>query len=250
MTHIHVRPINGAVVHFCPVLLAAKRVMDLCVLALWTGCAATTLDDAPASGGASSDGTHGSSNDTTGGTSNDNIGDTSAGDTSNSPTAATSGNASGGAVSVGDTTSDAGAPTTPPYANVTAVSATGTDGAYTFNVTIESADIDCSQYADWWEVLGEDGALLYRRILEHSHTDANGSSDANAPGNTFTRGGGPVPVTDGDVVVVRAHMSVGGYNGAVMRGSVAGGFVEAADLGADFAAGVELEDPQPDGCEF
>jgi hypothetical protein len=142
------------------------------------------------------------------------------------------------------------APTQTPYANVTAVSATGASGAYTFNVTIESADIDCSQYADWWEVLTEDGALAYRRILEHSHTDANGSSDPDAPGNTFTRGGGPVPVADNDVVVVRAHMSVGGYNGAVMRGSVTGGFEQAPDVGADFAASVEQEDPQPDGCEF
>ncbi len=137
-----------------------------------------------------------------------------------------------------------------PYANVTAVSASGSDGAYTFDVTIESADIDCSQYADWWEVLSEDGALVYRRILEHSHTDANGSSDPDAPGNTFTRGGGPVPVTDGDVVVVRAHMSVGGYNGAVMRGSVADGFAQVPELDVDFAAGVEAEEPQPDGCEF
>jgi hypothetical protein len=136
------------------------------------------------------------------------------------------------------------------YANVTAVSATGTAGSYTFNVTIESADIDCTQYADWWEVLSEDGSLVYRRILEHSHTDANGSSDPDAPGNTFTRSGGPVPVTDGDVVVVRAHMSVGGYDGAVMRGSVGTGFTQASDLAADFAAGVEQDEPQPDGCEF
>ena len=159
----------------------------------------------------------------------------------------------GGTSSAGAATTGQGGATavpTAPYANVTAVATTGTPGAYTFNVTIESADIDCSQYADWWEVLSDDGALVYRRILEHSHTDANGSSDADAPGNTFTRSGGPVPVTDTDVVVVRAHMSVGGYNGAVMRGSVADGFVQATDLGADFASDVELVEPQPDGCEF
>lgn len=144
---------------------------------------------------------------------------------------------------------DASAPAAPPYANVTAVTATGTPSSYTFNVTIESADIDCTQYADWWEVLTEDGTLVYRRILEHSHTDANGSSDPDAPGNTFTRSGGPVPVSDGDVVVVRAHMSVGGYNGAVMRGSVSDGFTQATDLAADFAAGVEQQEPQPSGCE-
>jgi hypothetical protein len=200
-------------------------------LTLATACAATPLDDAPSSGEMS---TGGASNTraNTGGTSSD---DARAG----APTAPGDGEAG-----------DANTATTPPYANVTAVAASGTSGSYTFNVTVESADIDCSQYADWWEVLTDDGSLVYRRILEHSHTDANGTSDADAPGNTFTRSGGPVPISESDVVVVRAHMSVGGYNGSVMRGSVTDGFVQAPDVGADFAAAVEREDPQPDGCEF
>ncbi len=137
-----------------------------------------------------------------------------------------------------------------PYANVVAVSASGNPGAYTFNVSVESADVDCSQYADWWEVVAEDGSLIFRRILEHSHTDENGTTDANAPGNTFTRSGGPVAIDADDVVIVRAHMNTGGYNGAVMRGTVAAGFVEAPDIGAQFAADVEDEDPQPTRCLF
>jgi hypothetical protein len=136
------------------------------------------------------------------------------------------------------------------YANVTAVSATPASGGYTFEVTIESADKDCTQYANWWEVIDEPGTLRYRRILEHSHTDENGTSDPDAPGNTFTRSGGPVDVTDNDVVVVRAHMSNGGYNGQVMRGSVAQGFAEAPDIDNTFATDVESEDPQPQGCLF
>jgi hypothetical protein len=149
------------------------------------------------------------------------------------------------------TSSNAGAPNaSPPYANVTAVVASGSDGDYTFNVTVESADVDCSQFADWWEVLSEDGVLLYRRILEHSHTDENGTSDANAPGNTFTRSGGPVPAAADDSVLVRAHMSVGGYDGQVMRGTAASGFAPAADITANFAADVETADPLPTGCEF
>ncbi len=163
-----------------------------------------------------------------------------------------SGNTSTGGTSNSDTSNGdaAGAPAGPPYANVTAVAASGDAGAYTFNVTVESADIDCSQYADWWEVLTTDGALVYRRILDHSHTDANGTSDPNAPGNTFTRDGGPVSVEENDVVLVRAHMSVGGYNGAVMRGSVGDGFTQAPDIGSDFATNVETEDPLPTGCQF
>jgi hypothetical protein len=137
-----------------------------------------------------------------------------------------------------------------PYANVVAVTASGSDGAYTFGVSIESSDIDCSQFANWWEVLTDDGALTYRRILEHSHTDANGSSDADEPGNTFTRTGGPVPVLADAVVLVRAHLSTGGYNGQVMRGSAAAGFVQAPEIGADFAADVEDDAPQPTGCAF
>ena len=145
----------------------------------------------------------------------------------------------------------AGESSVAPYANVVAVSvASGSDGAYTFSVSIESADIDCTQFANWWEVVTEEGALVYRRILEHSHTDANGSSDADQPGNTFTRTGGPVPLAADAVVIVRAHMSTGGYQGRVMRGSAAQGFAQATDIGEDFAVSVEGDAPQPTGCAF
>jgi hypothetical protein len=137
-----------------------------------------------------------------------------------------------------------------PYADVTNVSASGSSGTYTFSVSVQSADIDCSQYADWWEVLAEDGSLLFRRILEHSHTDENGTTDPDAPGNTFTRSGGPVSIAEDGVVIVRAHMSTGGYNGMAMMGSVAGGFAAAPQIGSDFAAEVEALDPQPSGCLF
>jgi hypothetical protein len=137
-----------------------------------------------------------------------------------------------------------------PYAHVVAVEATGSARDYTFSVTVRSADVDCSQYADWWEVLSADGALLYRRVLVHSHTDANGTTDADAEGNTFTRTGGPVPVGDDDEVVVRAHMNVGGYHGDVMTGRVSAGFRVDPDPGAEFAASVEAQQPQPTGCLF
>lgn len=158
----------------------------------------------------------------------------------------------GGAPGLGGATGDAGASTgeDAAYAHVTAVSASGTDGAYTFSVSIESADIDCSQFADFWEVLSEDGSLLYRRILEHSHTDENGTTDPDAPGNTFTRDGGPVSITPASVVIVRAHMSTTGYNGRALRGSVETGFADAPDIDATFAASVEDDPPVPVGCLF
>jgi hypothetical protein len=163
--------------------------------------------------------------------------------------AAAAGGTSSGGTSGSDAGGDGGAPPLP-YANVTAVVVTGEPGAYTFAVSVESADIDCSQYADWWEVLSGDGALSYRRILEHSHTDENGTTDADAPGNTFTRPGGPVDVLADDTLVVRAHMSNGGYNGDVLRGTVTDGFVLAADVGSDFAADVEDDAPLPTSCSF
>src|SRR5207247_2405691 len=48
-------------------------------------------------------------------------------------------------------------------AEVIAVRARGAPGAYEFDVTVKSADAGCARYADWWEVVNEDGRLLYRR---------------------------------------------------------------------------------------
>lgn len=136
-----------------------------------------------------------------------------------------------------------------PYANVTAVTVSGDADAYTFTVSVESNDRDCSQFADWWEVISDSKTLLYRRILTHSHTDENGTSDPDAPGNTFTREGGPVPVAAAQTVYVRAHMNTGGYNGQVMAGSAASGFA-ATEVPAGFAAELEQLAPQATSCSF
>jgi len=124
-------------------------------------------------------------------------------------------------------------------ANVTTVAATGDAGAYTFAVTLASPDTGCDQYANWWEVLDADGALLYRRILAHSHVDEQ----------PFTRTGGPVPVDAEQVVFVRAHMSNGGFGDVVLTGTASGGFSEARAL-PQIAASIEAAEPQPTGCAF
>lgn len=125
-------------------------------------------------------------------------------------------------------------------ADVTAVTTTGEPGAYTFSVTIASPDTGCDRYADWWEVVGEDGSLLYRRILAHSHVDEQ----------PFTRSGGPVDIEGSTTVFVRAHMAPGGYGGAVLIGSVESGFELATDLDAAFGAELESSEPLPDNCAF
>lgn len=139
---------------------------------------------------------------------------------------------------------------TPIYAHVTAVVVSGSAPDYNLSVSIESSDVDCTQFANWWEVLSEEGTLLYRRILTHSHTDENGTSDADAPGNTFTRSGGPIDLSSNQKVYVRAHMNTGGYNGAVMVGTMEEGFSVATDLVDDFAEAVESEEPQSARCDF
>lgn len=135
-------------------------------------------------------------------------------------------------------TPETGEPATAPRASVVEVTVTGEPGAYTFAVAVASDETGCEQYADWWEVVGADGALVYRRILTHSH-----------PGEQpFTRTGGPVAIAADDEVLVRAHLDRG-YRGTALRGTVAGGF--AAEVAAEsVATGLETAPPQPDGCLF
>ena len=124
-------------------------------------------------------------------------------------------------------------------ADVVSVEVSGEPGAYTLAVGVSSPDTGCDQYADWWEVVSEDGELLYRRILTHSHVDEQ----------PFVRSGGPLAIQPDRVVWVRAHMHPRGYGGTSWRGSVDGGFA-AEGLASGFAAAVAQQQPLPDGCRF
>jgi len=125
------------------------------------------------------------------------------------------------------------------HADVLDVVSSGDSKTFQFNVTISSPDTGCEQYADWWEVLSEDGQLLYRRVLLHSHVDEQ----------PFVRSGGPVPISKAEVVYVRAHMNKGGYGGKVLKGTVSDGF-KPVEIESGFAAEIELQQPLPDGCDF
>ncbi|MCB9569227.1 MAG: hypothetical protein H6710_18780 [Myxococcales bacterium] len=156
---------------------------------------------------------------------------------------APAGGASAGDASAGDagsTQANAGDPGggegEKALADVLSVSTTPSSWA----VEVRSPDLGCQQYADWWEVVTPRGALIYRRILAHSHAEEQ----------PFTRGGGPVAVGEEDEVIIRAHMNPGGYGGQALRGSVAGGFQPDPTIKADFAAALEKSGPQPDSCAF
>lgn len=125
-------------------------------------------------------------------------------------------------------------------ADVVAVATSGSAGAYNFAVTLRSADTGCNQYADWWEVITPDGALLYRRILAHSHVDEQ----------PFTRSGGPVDVQSTTRVIVRAHMNDAGYGGVAFSGSVEAGFAADPSITAELAPQLAEEPPLPNGCAF
>ena len=125
------------------------------------------------------------------------------------------------------------------HASVLTVKVTGRTNAYEFNVQISSPDTGCQQYTDWWEVLSEDGGLLYRRVLLHSHVGEQ----------PFTRSGGPVSIDENTVVVVRAHMNNAGYGGEALRGSASSGF-QVVELEPGFAAEVEAMEPLPQNCAF
>lgn len=122
---------------------------------------------------------------------------------------------------------------------VAKVGHSGQENAYTFEVTIESPDTGCDQYADWWEVIDLDGNLIYRRILAHSHVTEQ----------PFTRTGGTVEISKDDEVYVRMHMNNSGYASQAQKGSVENGF-QATELEEDFAKDLEETEPLPDGCAF
>jgi hypothetical protein len=124
-------------------------------------------------------------------------------------------------------------------ADVVSVRIGGRPGAYEFSVMVRSPDTGCAHYANWWEVLSNDGKLLYRRVLAHSH----------AGEQPFTRSGGPIPIQADTVVWIRAHMNTGGYGGAALRGSVAEGF-HPAQPAPGFAAALATQQPLPTGCDF
>ncbi|MEQ8817822.1 MAG: hypothetical protein RLO51_16085 [Thalassobaculum sp.] len=80
-------------------------------------------------------------------------------------------------------------------------------GLWRFDVAVRHDDTGWDHYADRWDVVGPDGAVLGTRVLLHPH-------ETEQP---FTRSLSGVAVPDGVAeVTVRAHDKVHGYGGKVM----------------------------------
>jgi len=124
-------------------------------------------------------------------------------------------------------------------AAVVSVSVTGNENNYTFSVGIRSTETGCAQYANWWEVISEDGKLIYRRILGHSHVNEQ----------PFVRSGGTIDIDENQTVMIRAHMNTSGYGTDIFKGSVSQGFAKST-LASDFAIELANQAPLPDGCAF
>lgn len=124
------------------------------------------------------------------------------------------------------------------FAKILSVEVSGEMKAYQFAVEVESPDTGCDQYADWWEVIDEEGNLIYRRILLHSHVNEQ----------PFKRSGGPVAVTSDETIIVRAHMNNRSYGSQVVIGNVKKGF--ASIEMQDFAFELEKIEPLPENCDF
>ncbi|NEP02071.1 MAG: hypothetical protein F6K58_26130 [Symploca sp. SIO2E9] len=125
------------------------------------------------------------------------------------------------------------------------VKVSGTPKNYTFNVSLHSPTKGCNQYTDWWEVLSEDGELLYRHVFEKSHVEEQ----------PFESSGKPVKIQSDQEVIVRAHMNnqdddnnIGYKAMQAWKGTVEKGF-KSIRLPENFAASVAKEEPQPRKCK-
>ena len=92
------------------------------------------------------------------------------------------------------------------------VTMTGKD-TFSFDVTVRHADEGWKHYADKWDVVAPDGTVLGTRTLYHPHVDEQ----------PFTRSLSGVKIPDSiKEVTLRAHDSVHGYGGKMVKVAVPG----------------------------
>ncbi|MEO0532678.1 MAG: hypothetical protein AAF215_02280, partial [Cyanobacteria bacterium P01_A01_bin.123] len=142
----------------------------------------------------------------------------------------------------------------------------GNAGSYTFEVSVQSPDEDCDNYADWIEIITPNGMLKGREVYTHPHL-----------GNlTFTATLSSLEIQPSDEVIVRAHFhgiyasgedplidivfrdqmgggryEKSGYTDQALRGSVAEGF-RSVRISEHYAKWLEKAEPLPvwEDCEL
>ncbi|MDJ0704010.1 MAG: tetratricopeptide repeat protein [Leptolyngbyaceae cyanobacterium MO_188.B28] len=130
---------------------------------------------------------------------------------------------------------------------------TGNEGNYSFEVTIQSPDQNCTYHTNWWEILTPEGDLIKRQTLDNPHGDqASWSSQLSS-----------VDVQPDQTLLIRAHFQGGyidnggnfslnssfsGYNNQALGGSINEGF-QIVRLPATFAPWLEDAEPQPTECK-
>lgn len=78
------------------------------------------------------------------------------------------------------------------------------DGTFRFDVAVAHADAGWDHFADMWQVLGPDGAVLGERVLAHPH-------DNEQP---FTRSQSGIEIpSEINSVTIRAHDKIHGWGG-------------------------------------
>ena len=98
-------------------------------------------------------------------------------------------------------------------ADVTAATAQCAESVCRFVVTVRHADAGWDHYADAWQVIGPDGAVIATRELRHPHVDEQ----------PFTRDLRGVAIPPGVTRVrIRARDSVHGFGGAEVEVALPG----------------------------
>ena len=128
---------------------------------------------------------------------------------------------------------------------------------YTLEVTIQSPDLHCRQYTNWWEIITPEGELKGRETFDQPHKD-----QSSWPGVLTLSA---AKVKPDQPLLIRAHFKGGqmnhegqfelswhwsGYTNQALKGSIQAGFHRQVRLPGNFALWLEDDPPQPTECKL
>lgn len=131
-----------------------------------------------------------------------------------------------------------------PYAHLLHATITLQNDRVTLSATIKSSDTGCENYCDWFELLDASGALIYRRILWHSHKNEQ----------PFTRSGtfNRATISPNQTLYLRVHHNLTHYDSGYLVGTLATGFTPSQHQPpfSHYNKNIETMTPQPTECWF